>query len=462
MTFNRTNNLNFQIYPPDYSTLGINVYNDETPQWFFNVSGYFGINSGDTNTFLRNEIQFVDTVRWTKGRHEIATGIDYSYGQGDIVNNFRANGRFTFSNAAPFTGDALVDFYLGKFSSFEQAIGEYKNTRMHFLATFIQDTFRVNRQLTLNLGLRWDPFFPYTDENNRLGCYRPGEKSQVYVNAPVGVVYPGDPACPEGGYDRVVDGLRPARRRRLRSVRRRQEQHPRRLRHVLRPAEHHLDQQPGQPGRRSARWSRSPATAMNNVANPYAGRTNPFPADPFNVPANVQFFLPHAVVQLRPEPEERPAAVVERDARARDHADVSGARGLRRIEGRPPGDGPRAERRRLRAGRDDGDDQPAPAAVSDLQHHHHDRVDGPVDLPRAAAHARQAHEQALLRAEQLHALEEHGSRGRGQTDRHDADQPVRPRVRLGLLERRSASPLGDVVPLADSWRVRQSAWSPAC
>ena len=29
VTFNRTNNYNFQIYPPDYSTLGINVYNDD-------------------------------------------------------------------------------------------------------------------------------------------------------------------------------------------------------------------------------------------------------------------------------------------------------------------------------------------------------------------------------------------------------------------------------------------------
>jgi hypothetical protein len=299
VTFNRTNNFNFQIYPPDYSTLGINVYNDKTPQWFFNVTNYFGINSGDTNTFLRNELQIVDTVRWTKGRHEVATGFDYSYGQGDIVNNFRANGRFTFSNAAPFSGDALADFFLGKFSSFEQAIGEYKNTRMHFLAAFIQDTFRVNRKLTLNLGLRWDPFFPYTDVNNRLGCYRPGEKSQVYVNAPVGVVYPGDAACPRGGYSAAWTDFGPR---------------------------FGLAYDPFGDGRSSIRGgygifydrpntisTNSPANqgpfgtlvtfagdSVNSVTDPYTGRTNPFPADPFNVPADVQFFLPHAAFSYDP------------------------------------------------------------------------------------------------------------------------------------------------------------------
>ena len=58
-----------------------------------------------------------------------AASLSYSYGRGDTVNNFRANGRFTFSNAAGYTGDALADFYLGRFATFEQAIGEYKNTR---------------------------------------------------------------------------------------------------------------------------------------------------------------------------------------------------------------------------------------------------------------------------------------------------------------------------------------------
>ena len=299
VTFNRTNNTNSQIYPPDYSTLGINAYNDKTPQWFFNVAGYFGINSGDTNTFLRNEIQFLDTVRVTKGRHELATGVDYSYGQGDTVNNFRANGRFSFSNAAGYTGDALADFYLGRFSTFEQAIGEYKNTRMHSLATFIQDTYRVNRQLTLNLGLRWDPFFPYTDVNDRLGCYRPGEKSQVYVNAPVGVVYPGDAACPKGGYDPSWADLGPRIG---------------------------LAYDPIGDGKSSIRAgygmfydrpntiaTNSPANqapfgtlvsfpgdSVNSMSNPYAGRTNPFPADPFDVPSDVQFFLPNAAFSYDP------------------------------------------------------------------------------------------------------------------------------------------------------------------
>ena len=238
---------------------------------------------------------------------------------------------------------------------------------MHFLATFIQDTFRVNRQLTLNLGLRWDPFFPYTDVNDRLGCYRPGEESQVYVNAPVGVVYPGDAACPDGGYDRVVGRLRSARRRRLRSVRRRQEQHPRRLRHVLRPAEHDLDQQPGEPG--AVRHAgHVPRRRRQQRGEPVRRAHEPVPGRSVQR-AGGRAVLPAACrVQLRPEPENGRLqswnVTVEREIMPTYLVRVAyaGSKGDRLAMGRE------LNAADLRAGRDDGDDQPAPAAVPDLQH----------------------------------------------------------------------------------------------
>ena len=295
VTFNRTSNNNFQIYPPDYSALGIqNVYNDKTPQWFFNVSGYFGINTGDTNQFFRDEFQISDTLRWTTGRHELAFGGEYSYGVGDIVNNFRGTGRFSFSNAAGYTGDALADFFLGRFSQFEQGVGEYKNTRMHFLALFVQDTFRLNPRLTLNLGLRWDPFFPYTDKNDKLACFRPGIQSQVYVNAPTGAVYPGDPGCPAGGYDTDWTNLGPRvgfaydpfgdGRTSVRGGYGLFYDHPNTI-----STNSLANQGP------FGTVVRFPGDAVNSVTNPYAGQVNPFPIDPFNVPSDVAFVRPHNV-----------------------------------------------------------------------------------------------------------------------------------------------------------------------
>jgi hypothetical protein len=71
----------------------------------------------------------------TVGQYDLSFGGDYSYGQGDIVNNFRANGQFGWASSAPFTGDALADFFLGKFATFVQGIGEYKDTRLlHLVA----------------------------------------------------------------------------------------------------------------------------------------------------------------------------------------------------------------------------------------------------------------------------------------------------------------------------------------
>ncbi|MBI3681604.1 MAG: TonB-dependent receptor [Acidobacteria bacterium] len=210
-SFNRTDGKNKPVYPPkSLVQLGSKYYNDDQTQYHVTVAGYWGtLNTGDTNRFLRDEYQASDTVRWTKGRHNITFGGEYGYGIGDIVNNFRANGQWAFNSSAPFTTDALADFMVGKFFTLTQGIGEYKKTRFSIVNLFVNDSMKLARRLTVDLGVRWEPFFPYTDVDGKLGSWYPGVQSQRYSNAPKGVVYPGDPNVPQGGFPTVRGNLGP-------------------------------------------------------------------------------------------------------------------------------------------------------------------------------------------------------------------------------------------------------------
>jgi hypothetical protein len=210
-SFNRTDGNNAPAYPErSIAALGSRYYNDDRPQWHVTVAGYFGtLNTGDTNQFLRDEYQFGDTVRWTQGRHQFTFGGEYGYGIGDVVNNFTANGQWNFNAQAPFTGDALADFLIGRFNTLRQGIGEYRQNRFHRLSLFAQDSWKVHPRFTLDLGARYEPFFPFRELDGKLAAWRPGQRSTRYVNAPAGVVFPGDDGVPEGGFDVVLGNFGP-------------------------------------------------------------------------------------------------------------------------------------------------------------------------------------------------------------------------------------------------------------
>jgi len=290
--YNHTDGPVVQIGPEKSLTaLGIRMYNDDKPQYHLTVNGYFQINTGDTNNFFRDEYQISDTLRWSKGRHQISIGGEYGWGIGDIVNNFRANGQFNWNGAAPFTTDALGDWFVGKFNGLSQGIGEYKKNRFDILALYFQDSMRLTRRLTLDLGMRWDPFFPYTDVDGKLSAWRPGQQSTRYPNAPRGVLYPGDAGLSKGGYNTAWKNFGP------------------RVGFAWDVFGNGKTSVRGGYGifydRTNTISTNSQANqgpfgtvvnitgnAANTFTNPWAGTTDPFPL-PLNPPPDVRFVLPH-------------------------------------------------------------------------------------------------------------------------------------------------------------------------
>jgi hypothetical protein len=173
-----------------------------------NVTGFFNIQSGHLGEFDRGDWRFREVVTMEKARHELIFGTEVVRLTQDITNTNNQSGAFQFNGRL--SGSNLADFLLGTATQFQQAAGQYQDVRGLLTSFFVQDNWRVSQKLVLNLGLRWDPFWPFTEKYNRTSCFIPGQKSQRYPNAPAGLVYGGDPGCPaNSGYDAAVPEFAP-------------------------------------------------------------------------------------------------------------------------------------------------------------------------------------------------------------------------------------------------------------
>ena len=99
-----------------------------------------------------------DTMTWNKGRHVFKFGGEYkpqSRFSGYIPEG--TYGSFAFNGTL--SGNAYADFLLGlPFTSTRLDPLTNRTLRDSELGLFIQDSFKVNEHLTLDLGLRWDRF----------------------------------------------------------------------------------------------------------------------------------------------------------------------------------------------------------------------------------------------------------------------------------------------------------------
>jgi hypothetical protein len=79
---------------------------------------------------------------------------------------------------------------------------------------YFQDDFHAGRRLTLNFGARYEPFFPWKEIRGRIEQFRKenyyaGIVSQVYTNAPPGLLFPGDPGMPQYGVNGNYGNIAP-------------------------------------------------------------------------------------------------------------------------------------------------------------------------------------------------------------------------------------------------------------
>ena len=186
--------------PVCYSCFGVKVADyPSTPPGIdllaTNDWGGFAVGQ-NTNIINRYNVSLADTVTWTRGRHMVVAGVNILDQTWDESTDWLALPLITFGSQ--FTNSQFADWLLGNADSFEQGAGEFNHVHGVSWGFFGQDTIRLKPNLTLNVGARWEPFFPYTPSKGRIGLYRPGLQSTRYPNAPLGLAYPGDPGVPAG------------------------------------------------------------------------------------------------------------------------------------------------------------------------------------------------------------------------------------------------------------------------
>jgi hypothetical protein len=186
------------------ATLGIDITPDVAtgpPVLYFNASGLTtGYSPYGPTTFANTIYSYYDNLTWTRGRHNMKFGFYFSPYQNNTKYDYFGNGSYSFygPDTSVGSGTDLADFLFGLPDNYYQGSNALNNIRTHQYAGYAQDDFHVSKRFTLNIGIRYEYAEPKYDTQGRSFSFIPGEQSQRFVNAPPGVVFPGDPGAPKG------------------------------------------------------------------------------------------------------------------------------------------------------------------------------------------------------------------------------------------------------------------------
>ena len=196
------NYASWKTFGADYTPLGGNVMSTT-------ISGGLGFNVGTSASVPGQSHNgpnpsVTDEVSWVKGQHQFLFGGNVYWQEMNYWSGLNAVGSMTFNGSvAGGTGLGMTDMLLGLVSGFGQGTTYGFYNRQWYFSGYAQDTWKATRKLTVNYGLRWEPF---TSQYSKYGqihdviysLFAQNYHSPVYTNAPAGVIFPGDPNYPCG------------------------------------------------------------------------------------------------------------------------------------------------------------------------------------------------------------------------------------------------------------------------
>jgi carboxypeptidase family protein/TonB-dependent receptor-like protein len=213
-TTNLLNEFHFVTHRSDYlsdtpanhlpapQSLGIGVTPDVATgptNLFFDTGLSIGNSENGPTRYVENTFSWTDSVTWTRGHHNWKFGAGFTPYQENLAYDYIINGEFDYYGSGGIgSGNSYADFLLGIPYDYIQGAKAPSNIRQKNVYAFAQDEWHTRKNLVLTLGLRYEYSTPKSDTEGRTFSIIPGEQSHRFINAPTGLVFPGDPGAPTG------------------------------------------------------------------------------------------------------------------------------------------------------------------------------------------------------------------------------------------------------------------------
>jgi len=189
---------------PDYkdchcgsADIGIQAFNYTPHDPRINVTSAFTVSAQGGPTRVAT-FGASDDLSIVHGNHQLAFGANaLSW----WVNSYSASVFMNFAFNGQTTGVGLADYFMGEVSGFQEGTSVEQHNRAKSVGLYANDTWKLNQRVTMNYGLRWEPYFPQVNLDRSSAHYdedalKKGIKTNRFTNAPPGLFFDTDPGFP--------------------------------------------------------------------------------------------------------------------------------------------------------------------------------------------------------------------------------------------------------------------------